>query len=796
MQPVQGSEGKVPAAEASPHAVHEGLSSSVARARLAQYGPNAVAEDTAHPWRVLLGKFWAPIPWMLECAVGLEILLGHPLEALVFAVLLAVNALLSFAQEHRAQRALALLRRRLTVRARVLRDGRWMPIPAQELVPGDVVRVRAGDIVPADLTVFAGQLLVDQAALTGESLPVDAGPGGTIYAGSIVKRGEATGDVTATGAGTAFGKTAALVRTAKTPGRLEILIAGIVRYLVAIDLVLVAGVLVYGFAARLPAAQIVPFALIILIASIPVALPATFTLATALGSVELAGRGVLVTRLSAVEEAAQMDVLCTDKTGTLTQNQPTLMALRPVPPATEDELLRAAALASDEATQDPIDLAILAGARAKGLTIAGPERLQAIPFDPATKRSGAVLREAGRTRTILKGAFQAIAPLLTAPPADAAETVERLAAGGARVLAVAAGSEDAMELAGLIGLNDPPRPDSRALVQRLRDLGIRVLMLTGDNAATARTVAAQVGIGTRVGDVERDAEERPLEYDIFARILPEGKFRLVRALQRAGHVVGMTGDGVNDAPALRQAEVGIAVAQATDVAKASASLVLTAPGLVDIVSAVETSRRIHQRMLTYTLNKIVKTLEISLLLSLGLIVTGIFVTTPLLIVLLLFANDFVTMSLAADRVSFGPVPDRWDVRSLMGAALCLALILLCFSFGLVWAGRTAFRMSVPSLQTVVFVWLVFSGQATVYLVRERGHFWGAPPGRSLIASTIADLLVIGLLATRGWLMAPVAPATIGLLAGLAVVYLAAADVLKTRVFRRFGVGASAPAGVT
>ena len=754
-----------------------------------------MAEDTARPWRVLLGKFWAPIPWMLEFAIGLEALLGHMVEALVFAVLLVVNALLIFVQEHRAQGALALLRRRLSVRARVLRDGRWMTIPAPELVPGDVVRLRAGDIVPADLRVFAGQLLVDQAALTGESLPVDAGPGGTVYAGSIVNRGEATGDVTATGAGTAFGKTAALVRTAKVPGRLEALIARIVRYLAAIDTVLVAGVLVYGFAVRLPAAQIVPFALIILIASIPVALPATFTLATALGSMELAARGVLVTRLAAVEEAAQMDVLCTDKTGTLTQNQPTLMALWPFPPATEDELLRAAALASDEATQDPIDLAILTGARAKGLTIAGPERLQAISFDPATKRSGAVLREAGRTRKILKGAFQAIAPLLTARPAGAPEAVERLAAGGARVLAVAAGSEDAMELAGLIGLHDPPRPDSRALVQRLRDLGIRVLMLTGDNAATAKAIAAQVGIGTRVGDAERDAEERPLEYDIFARILPEGKFRLVRALQRAGHVVGMTGDGVNDAPALRQAEVGIAVAQATDVAKASASLVLTAPGLVDIVSAVETSRRIHQRMLTYTLNKIVKTLEISLLLSLVLIVAGVFVTTPLLIVLLLFANDFVTMSIATDRVSFGAAPDRWDVRPLIGAAFSLAIVLLCFSFGLVGAGLVVFRMSVPTLQTAVFVWLVFSGQATVYLVRERRHFWGTRPGRWLVASTLVDLLVIGLLATRGWLMAPVAPATVLLLAGLAVVYLFAADVVKTRVFRRFGVGTFGPAGI-
>jgi H+-transporting ATPase len=775
------------AADSLPYPVREGLTSDAARARLRQYGPNVIPEATARPWPALLGKFWAPIPWMLEFAIGLEVLLGHRLEALVFTILLVFNAILGFLQEDRAQHALALLRRRLTVRARVRRDGRWTAVSAQELVPGDVVRLRVGDLVPADLAVFDGQLLVDQSALTGESLPVDIARGGAAYAGSIVKRGEATAEITATGARTTFGKTADLVRTAKIPSHLERLIAGIVRYLVVIDLVLVAGVLVYGFAAGLPAAEIVPFALIIVIASIPVALPATFTLATALGSIELAGRGVLVTRLSAIEEAAQMDVLCTDKTGTLTQNEPTLMALSPSPPHTEDELLSVAALACDEATQDPIDLAILAAARTRHLDIAAPERVQTIPFDPATRRSGVVLRQSGQSIHVLKGAPRVIVPLLRTPPADLAQAAARMTAGGARVLAVAAGPEEALDLVGLVALRDPPRPDSKALIQRLHDLGVRVLMLTGDNAATARAVAAEVGIGTRLGDVEHDVDRPPLDHDVFARILPEGKFRLVQALQRAGHVVGMTGDGVNDAPALRQAEVGIAVAQATDVAKASASLVLTAPGLVDIVSAVETSRRIHQRMLTYTLNKIVKTLEISLLLSFGLIFAGVFVTTPLLIVLLLFANDFVTMSIAADRVSFGAAPDRWDVRSLIGAALSLAGVLLCFSFGIVWVGRTALRIPVVTLQTIVFVWLVASGQATVYLVRERRHFWRTWPGPWLLVSTAGDLLAVGLLAGRGWLMAPITLPVLLALLGLAVVYLAGADLLKVFVFRRFGL---------
>ncbi|HEV2357392.1 MAG TPA: plasma-membrane proton-efflux P-type ATPase [bacterium] len=769
------------------HVVPDGLSGDVARARLREYGPNAMPEVPSRPGRALLAKFWAPVPWMLECAIGLEALLGRGLEALVFALLLVFNAVLSFLHEQRAQQALALLRTRLAVQARVRRDGRWTLIPAQDLVAGDVVRLRAGDVVPADVRIVDGQVLLDQSALTGESLPVDADPGRSTYAGAIVRRGEATGEITATGAQTAFGKTAALVRAARIPGHLEVLIAGIVRSLVVIDLVVVAGVFLYGFWAGFPPGELVPFALIILIAAIPVALPATFTLATALGSLELAGRGVLVTRLSAIEEAAQMDVLCADKTGTLTLNRPTLSGLSPFPPYTEDELLRVAALACDEATQDPIDLAILGAARTRGLAAAAPGRIRTIPFDPATRRSGAVLGESGGTTQVLKGAFQVMLPLLQTVPAGAQQAVERIAAGGARVLAVAVGPEGAMALAGLLALDDPARPDSRALVQRLRDLGIRVLMLTGDNVATARAVATQVGLGTRAW-AHGDANGRPLEHDIFARLLPEGKFRLVQTLQRAGHVVGMTGDGVNDAPALKQAEVGIAVAQATEVAKAAASLVLMSPGLVNIVAAVETSRRIHQRMLTYTLNKIVKTIEISVLLSVGLIWAGIFVTTPLLIVLLLFANDFVTMSIATDRVSFSAMPDRWDVRSLVGAALGIALILLCFSFAVVGVGRYALRLPVPALQTVVFVWLVASGQATVYLVRERRRFWGTRPGLWLVASTAGDLLAVGLLATRGWLMAPVAPTTVLSLLGLAAAYLAAADTVKMRVFRRFGVG--------
>jgi len=783
--------GDVPAVDpAAATRAGEGLTSREAEERLRRFGPNAVPERTPPVWRELLTKFWAPVPWMLEGTIALELLLRKPLEASVFALLLAFNGILGFAQEHRAQRALRFLRERLTVEARVRRDGRWGRLPAKVLVPGDIVHLRTGDLVPADTRLLDGRLSVDQAALTGESLPIEAEPGATAFAGSVVKDGEATGEVTATGTGTAYGKTAELVRTAAAPGHLATLVAGIVRYLIVFDLLLVAVLIAYALVARLPMADVLPFGAIILIAAIPVALPATFTLATALGAMQLAGRGVLVARLSAIEEAAEMDVLCADKTGTLTQNRSVIAALAPAPPYAETDLLGWAALACDEATQDPIDQAILTAARVRRIPMpfTGPVRF--VPFDPGTKWSGAIFHDGDVVRQVVKGAVQAVVPEAAADRAWAAKRRDALAASGARVLAVAEGRPDAMALVGLVALHDPPRDDSKALVRRLRDLGIRVVMVTGDGLATAASIAAQVDIGARAapaGALEHAAPADVSRYDVFARVLPEGKFNLVRALQHGGHRVGMTGDGVNDAPALRQAEVGIAVATATDVAKAAAGLVLTSSGLVNIEAAVEVSRRIHQRMLTYTLNKIVKTFELSLLLTLGLIIGGIFVTTPLLIVLLLFANDFVTMAVATDRARSAATPDRWDVRALVLAALAVAGVLLGFSSGVVWAGWRVWHLPLPTLQTVVFLWLVIGTQATVYLVRERGPWWRSRPGRWLVASSVGDLAAVSLLATRGWLMAPVGPGIIGVLLIAAAAYMVGADLVKVPVFRACGL---------
>ncbi|GAP08621.1 plasma-membrane proton-efflux P-type ATPase [Anaerolinea thermolimosa] len=763
-----------------------GLSASEAAERLKQYGPNAVREQKTSSLLLLVKKFWGPIPWMLELTILLEIYLGKTTEAIIIGSLLVFNAMLSFFQERHAQNALELLRKKLTIQSRVLRDGTWQVIPAENLVPGDVIHLRMGDLIPADVKLLDGQIQMDQSSLTGESTPVDGGKDQMAYAGSIIKRGEATGEVMATGAQTRFGKTAELVRTAKTASHLEEVVFAIVKYLVVADVALALIVAVYSIILQLPWHTILPFILILLVASVPVALPAMFTLTTALGATELSHKGVLVSRLSAIEEAAAMDVLASDKTGTLTENRLTLAAIKPYPPFTEEDVLRMAVLASDEATQDPLDMAILDAARQRGIAVSA-ETIQFTPFDPEKKRSEALIKQSdGTTQKVMKGAPLTLAKL-SGTGEKIEEEVREFAQKGYRVLAVAAGNDDeSLRLSGLIGLYDPPRKDSKELIQSLSDLGIRVLMVTGDDAQTAQAVAHQVGIAGNACSAETlksPTESADGSCTIYAGVFPEDKIHLVQKLQKAGHIVGMTGDGVNDAPALKQAEVGIAVASATDVAKAAASLVLTTPGLRNILSAVETSREIYQRMLTYTLNKIIKTFQIALFLSLGFLFSREFVITPLQIVLLLFANDFMTMSIATDRVTASPKPDRWNIFSLMKIALFLALPVLILSFGFFYAAKSLFNLPLEQVQTLMFVMLVFTGQANVYLVRERRHFWNSIPSRWMLLGTLVDVILVGMLASLGILLPPISFSFIVITLIVVALYLLLVDRLKITAFR-------------
>lgn len=781
----------IPQAPDSAAARPTGLSTGEAAARLAQAGPNLIEQHEGSAWRRLGSRFWAPVPWMLEAVIVLQLALGRRLEATVIAALLVFNAVAAQWQERRARDALTLLCQRLQVTARVLRDGRWQVVSAQEVVPGDVLHLRTGDIVAADLELFEGSVSLDQSTLTGESLPVDAGSGGRAYTGAVVQRGEASGFVTATGSHTFFGRTAELVRHATAPSHMQMTILAIVKRLVIFDLGLVVLVAVFAAVHHLPALEAVEFALMLLVASVPVALPATYTLATALGSQSLARQRVLVTRLPAVEDAAAMDTLVSDKTGTLTQNHLTFAAVRALAPDTsDDEVLRAAALASDDATQDPIDLALMARARDRGLLESTPVRTAFLPFDPTTRRSEADYLLDGRPWRAVKGGSGAIAALCGVDDRerDILERAESsLAADGMRVLAVAAGESQGLRLLGVVGLSDPVRPDAAALIARLSELGVRVRMATGDGLETALAVGKRLALGQRVCHADAGSLGNVEACDLFARVLPEDKHAIVQALQHEGHVTGMTGDGVNDAPALRKAEVGVAVASATDVAKASAGAVLTEPGLAGVLALVTEGRQVHRRMLTYTLNKTLKTFEITILLTLGLWLTGEFVISSTLIVLLLCTNDFVTMATASDRVPPAPRPQRWRVGSLMAGSLALALLSVTFAAGFYAWARGAYALGPDQARTLAFLLLVFTNQAHVYVLRIDGALWSMPPSRPMLWATGVDIAVVASLAGIGVLMAALPWPLIGVALAATLAFTLVLNGCKGFVFRRLGI---------
>jgi H+-transporting ATPase len=585
-------------ADAVSRPVPFGLTGEQARHRLAEIGPNAMPDTATDPWLVALGKFWAPVPWMLELAVVFQLVLGADVEAAVIAALLVFNGLLGFVQESRAQAALDALKARLALTASVRRDGAWQSVPAAELVPGDIVKLSLGGVVAADMRLIEGDVLLDQSMLTGESLPIEGGAGQQTYAGTLVRRGEAVGEVTATGIRTKFGRTAELVRTAHAASGQQKAVLRVVRNLAIFSGAIVVLQVAYAGALGMSVMEIIPLMLTAVLAAIPVALPATFTLASALGARALARQGVLPTRLSAVDEAATMDVLCADKTGTLTRNELAVTEVRPMPGFDAARVLALAALASSEGGQDPVDAAIRAAAAGETVTDA-PTLIRFVPFDPAMKMSEAAAQASdGRRWRIVKGACAVIFGLVR-PGAGEAAAADELAAHGYRVLAVAAGPEAAMRLAGLIALSDPPRPESAALVAELRAMGVRTVMLTGDAPTTAAIVARAVGIDGAVYPPGAYSDTTPAdEAAVFAGILPENKYHIVQALQRRGHTVGMCGDGANDAPALRQAQIGIAVFSATDVAKSAAGVVLTEPGLGDIVAAMREGRVTFQRILT------------------------------------------------------------------------------------------------------------------------------------------------------------------------------------------------------
>ena len=733
----------------------KGLSSAAVVNRLKEYGYNEVVERKDYPVLMFLGKFWGVSAWMLELIMILSLILGKYSDLAVVSALLIVNAVLSFLQERRTAGVVAALRQRLQVSTRVLRAGNWQVCPARELVPGDIVRMRPGDIIPADIKLLSGTLSIDQSALTGESQNIDKVQGEVVTSGAIVRYGEGNGVVILTGARTYFGRTTELVQQAQSKLHIETVIAKIVRWL----FVIIAAVLILVFGLSLmrdaPLIEIIPLMLVLLMSAIPVALPVMFTVSMAMGAKELEKHGVLVTRLSAAEDAATMTVLCVDKTGTITMNQLAITGIIPWQEATESDVLFAGALASQEANQDPIDLAFLAEAKKQRILDRMPlvTPVSFTPFDAATKRTEAVIEQNGQLFRVLKGAVRTIAHACKLRPEEITALENRAAESarmGYRTLAVAYGPATAAPvLTGLITLYDPPRPDARQLIATLRDLGVSVKMLTGDALAVAGEVARGIGLANirrvtdlRTADSQTGNEEAAsllAHADGFAEVLPEDKYRVVQCLQAAGHVTGMTGDGVNDAPALRQAEVGIAVSTATDVAKHAASVILTEPGLTNIVALIEQGRMIYQRILTWIINKISRTILKAAFVAVAFVVTGKFVISAFAMLLLVFLMDFAKIALATDDVRPSKQPETWNIGGSIALAVVLGIAMAIESLLLLWFGwmHLGLADNDNALHTFSFLTLFYFAVFSIVSARERHFFWATMPNRMLLMALVS-----------------------------------------------------------
>ncbi|MGA9621675.1 plasma-membrane proton-efflux P-type ATPase [Methanoregula sp.] len=767
-----------------------------------QFGFNDLPVEKKHPVLKFLSYFWGPIPWMIEAAAILSAAIANWEDFAVILLLLMTNAVVGFLQERKAENAIELLKKQLAPNARVLRDGTWQEIPARELVPGDTVHIRLGDIVPADALLGNGKyLLLDESALTGESLPVEKKPGDTVYSGSIVRQGEMDAKVTTTGGNTFFGRTARLVQVKSPRSHFQAAIERIGNYLIILAVVLVSFIFIVALIRSESFVDTLQFALILVVAAIPAALPAVMTVTLAVGAVSLAKKEAIVSRLSAIEEMAGMDILCSDKTGTITQNSISIGEIRTFPGVSEQDVIIAAALASKKESNDPIDMAIIK--KAESLSgepgTQGYEVIDFVPFDPDSKYAKAKVRNAGGTvMEVAKGAPQAIASLAGTETVLASTLdgwVTAFAEKGYRALGVGRTRPDGTwQYLGLIGLFDPPREDAAATIAEAQKHGVNVKMVTGDHVAIAQEIAGKVGLGPNIlprtaltagdGDESRKQMEAA---DGFAQVLPEDKFRIVKILQAGNHIVGMTGDGVNDAPALREADAGIAVAGATDAAKSAADIVLTKPGLSVIIDAIERSREIFRRMENYAVYRIAETVRVLIFLTLCIVLLDFYPVTALMLVVLAILNDLPIMMIAFDNAPVAAKPVRWQMNRILTLASILGVLGVVSSFILLWVAREYFHLDAGVIQTLVFLKLAVAGHLTIYLARTgQQHFWERPlPALSLFGTAEITQLAATLIAIFGvYVMTPIGWPLALIVWGYALAWFVINDQVKVLLFRK------------
>ncbi len=776
----------------------DGLPGVEAQKRLARYGPNEIEEKTENPFLKLLSYFWGPIPWMIEIAVILSGSLSHWADFFVILVLLVANAGIGFWEEHQAGKAIAALKAQLAIIARVRRDGKWVTPPARELVPGDVIRLRRGDIVPADARLLAGDPIeVDQSAVTGESLPATCNPGDAVYSGSIIRQGEIGALVYATGAHTYFGKTAELVQEAHTVSHFQRAVLKIGTYLILLAVALVTVISGISILRGDPILTTLQFALVLTVAAIPVAMPTVLSVTMAVGAHLLAEKKAIVSRLVAIEELAGVDVLCTDKTGTLTQNKLTLGDPFSVNDASAQQVILDAALASRADDNDTIDLAVLGGLNddqaLKGFQVGHFQ-----PFDAVHKRTEATVKAPdGTSFKVTKGAPEVILGLSTNAgqvTAEVDKAVNEFAARGFRSLGVArAEGNGRWQFLGVLPLFDPPRVDAKATIATARQLGVKIKMVTGDALAIAQETAKTLGMGTDIldaaglGDVKREetasAAESIENADGFAQVFPEHKFHIIDVLQKRGHIVGMTGDGVNDAPALKKADCGIAVSGATDAARAAASIVLTTPGLSVIIDAIKESRKIVQRMNSYAIYRVAETLRVLLFMTMVILVFNFFPVTAIMIVMLALLNDAAILSIAYDNVHESDRPEAWNMRLVLGIATVLGVVGPVAAFGLFYLGDRVFHLPRAQLQTLMYLMLSVAGHLTIFLTRTRGPFWSIRPARILLLAVLGTQTLATLIAVYGVFMTPLGWSWAAFVWGYALLWFLVSDGVKLLGYR-------------
>ncbi|MCR4422582.1 MAG: HAD-IC family P-type ATPase [Exilispira sp.] len=748
-----------------------------------QFRYNEIPEKQVGPFVGTLKRMWGPVPWLLEAAMLFELFLGKVPQAIVVFLLLVFSAVIGEIQEKRAKKAIGYLHQQLQISVRTLRNGIWQKLLSRELVPGDIVHVKVGDIVPADVEIINGNASVNQSALTGESIDVIKQPGETIFSASNISHGEVIASVTAIGVNSSYGKTAELLRTAEAPGRLQTLLFNIIRYLAYLDVILAVILVITAFMHGTPWQDLLPFIVILFIATIPISMPSSFTVANSLEAKNLAKEHVLITGLTGIQEAASMDVLLVDKTGTLTNNRPEIECLVPFGQQKDSELLKLAAAACDDTSNDSISTAILAASKEQKLDL--PKRTSFTAFDPVHKVSRAQIIQNGTHLNIVMGSPEVIVDIATIPH-EFMDQVNLLSSKGSRVLAVASGENEELVCQGLIALADSPRSDAKASVEKIRQLGVRVIMLTGDTAGTARAIAEQVGIGTRIGTL-KDALTNPLDFDGFANVYPEDKYKIVQALQKLGMVVGMTGDGINDAPALKQADVGIAVSTATDVAKLAAKAVLTKPKLSDITKVIDGGHRVYRRMMTWTITKLARTAELAALLTFGFIFTEFFPVSLSLIVFIVVMNDMVTLTLGTDKAWPTTVPEKWNMPQLAKISAIFTIGWLALGLVLLWFYLKVQHLSAAQISSLMFLYLIYSAMETIIMTRTRDPFWSFAPSRWVGGMVVINFVLATLMAIFGWAMAAVSLQSIAILLIITLIGMLILDGLKAWYYRMTGI---------